>query len=469
MSEKKKFSVLKAMSWYAIGNVFVKGVAIFVVPLFSDLMSTYENGIYTSFISYATIIESIVLFGLSATIRISKYDEETDYDEYTATVLLIVFSIAALLLALVNIVLCFVPQFLLFDRLMWNILIINTAFSACCIVLGGRLTLDGRYKTYFGYLIINTILNLGLSLGLCFTVFKNNNVHMAKIYGIFITNIVCFSYMLFAIRCGKPNTKYIKKAISWGSPLIVHTFLISLFSQLATLSIQYLCNYESVGIYGMAITLLNIPQVLLATFENAWNPWFFDTMSEHNYALIKRFNNICYIVYATLIAEFILIIPDLFHLFINKAYWGAIYCLMPLSIDTFISFLYYTPLNTEYFYKNTKNVMFASIISSIVEMIMLLILVTKFNFYGAPYALVISRIILFYIHSYFARKLDKNEFYDKKIMYGCIVGLLAIDLIASLFVDIIVVRLLLFVVIGIVILVMIIKNWKELFKMFIGG
>lgn len=468
MSEKKKFSVLKAMSWYAIGNVFVKGVAIFVVPLFSDLLSTAENGIYTSFLSYSTIIESIILLGLSATIRVSKYDEETDYDTYTSTVLLIIFSVASLLLALINIILCFIPNFLLFDRLIWNILIISTAFSAGCIILGGKLTLDGRYKAYFVYLIINTVLNLGISLVLCFTLFVNHDVHMSKIYAILITNIVCFSYMLLITKCTKPNKAYIIKALKWGSPLIVHTVLISLFSQLATLFIQHFTDYSKTGIYGMAITLLNIPQVLLATFENAWNPWFFDTMSEHNYTLIKRFNNICYVVYATLISEFLLIIPDLFHLFINQNYWDAIYCLMPLSIDTFVSFLYYTPLNTEYFHKNTKNVMLASILSSIVEVIMLFILVNKFDFYGAAYALVISRIVLLVIHTYFAKKLDKNEMYDKRILIGCLLGLSIIDIIASLFVDNIIIRLLLFATIGIVIIVMVIKNRKELFKLFIG-
>ena len=464
--EKKKFSVIKAMSWYAIGNVLVKGVAIFVLPLFSDLIGTYENGIYTSFISHATILESIVLFGLSATIRISKYDEETDYDSYTATVLMIVFAIAMLLLVGVNLLLFIVPDFLSFNRFFWNLLIIHVLFSAECIILGGRMTLDGHYMGYFIYLLINTVLNLGISLGLIFTVFKDNNAHMAKIYAIFITNIVCFIYMYLFIGVHSPEKAYIKKALKWGSPLIVHTFLISLFAQLATLSIQYMTDYSNVGIYGMAITLLNIPQVLLATFENAWNPWFFDTMNTKNYALIKRFNNICYIVFASLIGEFILIVPDGFHLFINENYWDSIYCLIPLSIDTYISFLYYTPLNTEYFYKNTKNVMFASILSSIVEVILLYILINQYGLFGAPYALLISRIVLLIIHTYFARKLDKNEFYNPKILIGSIILLLIIDIISSLCVNNVPIRLGLFVLNGILMLTMVFKNRKELLRLF---
>ena len=464
--EKKKFSVIKAMSWYAIGNILVKGVALFVLPLFSDLMSTYENGVFTSFTSYGTIIESIILLGLSATIRISKYDKDTDYDAYTATVLMITFSVAALLLIGVNLILFINPVFLSFDRLMWNILIIDTAFSAACIILGGRMTLDGHYLGYFIYLVINTVINLGVSLGLIFTVFKDGNTHMAKIYAITLANIVCFIYMYFFLGAHKPDKSYIRRALSWGSPLIVHTFLISLFSQLATLAIQYMTDFSNVGIYGMAITLLNIPQVLLATFENAWNPWFFDTMNKKEYSLIKKFNSICYIVFASLIAEFILIVPDGFHLFINKNYWDAIYCLIPLSIDTYISFLYYTPLNTEYFYKSTKNVMFASIISSGVELVLLYVLIKRFGLFGAGYALVISRIVLLGIHTYFARKLDENAFYDKKIMYGSIVLLFIIDIITSLCVNNVPVRLTLFVLNGILMITLVIKNRKELLKLF---
>ena len=464
--EKKRFSVIKAMSWYAIGNILVKGVALFVLPLFSDLMSTYENGVFTSFTSYGTIIESIVLLGLSATIRISKYDKETDYDAYTATVLLVTFTVAALLLVGINLILFIDPEFLSFNRLLWNILIIDVAFSAACIVLGGRMTLDGHYLGYFIYLVINTVINLGVSLGLIFTVYKNGNTHMAKIYAITLANIVCFIYMFLFIGVHKPDRSYIRKALSWGSPLIIHTFLISLFSQLATLAIQYMTDFSNVGVYGMAITLLNIPQVLLATFENAWNPWFFDTMNKKDYTLIKRFNSICYIVFASLIAEFILIVPDGFHLFINRNYWDAIYCLIPLSIDTYISFLYYTPLNTEYFYKSTRNVMFASIISSMVELVLLYVLISRYGLFGAPYALVISRIVLLGIHTYFARKLDQNALYDSKIMFGSIILLFIVDIITSLCVDNVPVRLGLFVMNGILMLTMVIRNWKELTRLF---
>ena len=469
MAEKKKLNIIKAMSWYAIGNILVKGVSFFVLPLFSDLLSTYENGIFTSFTSYATIIESIVLFGLSATIRISKHDKDTDYDSYTSTVLVITFSVAAILLLGVNIILCFVPTFMSFNRFLWNILIIDVAFSAACIVLSGRLTLDGHYKGYFFYLLINTVVNLGVSLLLIFTLFKDQNAHMAKIYAVALANICCFTYLFIFIRCKKPNLSYIKRALTWGSPLIVHTFLISLFSQLATLAIQYMTDYSKTGIYGMAITILNIPQVLLATFENAWNPWFFDTMDDKNYPLIQRFNNVCYMIFASMIALFILIIPDLFHIMINEAYWDAIYCLIPLSIDTYISFLYYTPLNTQYFYKKTKNVMLASIISSSVELVLLFILINKFDIFGAGYALVISRIVLLFIHTQFAKKLESNELYDKKVLYLSIVALFVVDIITSLCVNNIVVRLILFAVIGAYMLTLAIKNKDELLRLFNGG
>ena len=464
--EKKKFSVIKAMSWYAIGNILVKGVALFVLPLFSDLMSTYENGVFTSFNSYSTVLESIVLLGLSATIRISKYDKETDYDAYTATVLMIVFSMAGILFVGINTILCFVPEFLKFDRFMWILILVNITFSASGVIMSGRMTLDGHYLGYFINLVINMVINLGVSLGLIFTVFKNGDAHLAKIYAVILANFICFTYMYLFIGVHKPDKSYIKRAIRWGSPLIVHTFLISLFAELATLSIQYLTDYSKVGIYGMAITLLNIPQVLLATFENAWNPWFFDTMNKKDYSLIKKFNSVCYIVFASLIAEFILIVPDGFHLFINKNYWDAIYCLIPLSIDTYISFLYYTPLNTEYFYKSTKNVMFASIMSSMVELVLLYVLIKRYGLFGAPYALVISRIVLLGIHTYFARKLDQNAFYDRKILFGSIILLFVVDIITSLCVDNVPVRLSLFVINGILMLTMVTKNWKELTRLF---
>ena len=68
MKIQGKYNILKAVSWYTIGNVLIKGVAFFVLPVFTRLMNTHEYGIYSVYMSYLTIFEVIILLGLSATI-----------------------------------------------------------------------------------------------------------------------------------------------------------------------------------------------------------------------------------------------------------------------------------------------------------------------------------------------------------------------------------------------------------------
>ena len=165
---KKKYNILKAASWYTVGNILVKGVSFFVLPIFTDLMSTTEYGIYSVYLSYVTIFEVFILLGLSSTVRIAKFDKDVDFKKYMSTIICIPVLLTLLGILIINGRFLIVNSDLLSMNLtLWNYLLVTCAFAAVAGIIGAQLVIESRYKSFMAYSCINTLLNVGISLFLC--------------------------------------------------------------------------------------------------------------------------------------------------------------------------------------------------------------------------------------------------------------------------------------------------------------
>ena len=163
-----------------------------------------------------------------------------------------------------------------------------------------------------------------------------------------------------------------------------------------------------------------------------------------------------------------LILPELVR-FLNRSYWDCVFYLLPITINSFIELIYLVPLNIQYYYKNTKNIMFATVIATLLDALMVVLFIQLYGFYGAVYAKTISKIALVAIHDYSAKKLDQNNYFSSKLFVLLLLILFAIDAIVVLFTDFAALRLFLFAAIGIVALTFTIRKRKELLQMFNGG
>lgn len=465
-NKKNKYGVVKAISWYAVGNVFVKSISFFVLPLLTKLMSTADYGVYTIFHSYSVIIDSIVVFGLSPTIRMAKNDVDTNYDSYTKTILIIPFIITLFLYLIVNVFYVATGSLLKLNLTTWNLLLLFSLTNVLCIILSGKLVLDGKYKSYFVYLLINTVIGLGTFFILAKTLFISGSVYYARILGLIIGNVSSILFLLANLYDKKMSKVYITKGIRWGAPLVVHSFTISLFGQLDTILIDVMSDFSNTGIYGMAVTLSIIPAMFESTMESVWSPWFFGKIKNYDSNTVKKGNNWYLLICMICFVEFMLISPTIMY-FLDGAYRECIYYLLPLTINYFIELVYLIPLNVQYYRKNTKYVMTATIISTLIDAILIYLFIKLFGFIGAVYAKTIAKVMLVIIHNYFAKILDKNKYFDFKIVSICLMVLFIFDLLISkVLINIPLIRISLFIVIAILLLFGIIRKKDILLNMF---
>lgn len=465
--KEKKYSVIKAISWYTIGNLFVRSIGFFVLPLISKLLSTVDYGIYTAFISTSTLLDSIIIFGLTPTIRMAKYDEKTDYNSYTSSIIFIPTLLSIAFCLIINIFFKQASFIWQFDRLTWNLMMVFCATNAACLILSNRLVLDGQYKKQFIYLLISTLASIVLFLLFAKIGLFNGRMYLNRIISQIIGNFLSLLFLIKTIGFESVRKEYLFKGVYWGAPIIVHTFVISLFEQMDTQLINKYSDFASLGVFGMAKTLSLIPATLEASFESAWNPWFYTKINEGAPG-IKRANNTFILIFDMLMIEFMLIIPEVIKVMTNTTYWGSLDYLLPMAINYAIELLYIIPLNIQYFHKKTKNIMRATIISTIFEIIIMIIFINIFGVFGAVYAKILAKILLLLIHYVSAQKADKNKYFS---LVFSMVGILVMLLINAFVIfnrDNFIIRFITFMIIFILLIIYILKKKNYILEVFNG-
>ena len=446
MSEKK-YNILKAASWYTIGNILINGVSFFVLPIFTRLMSTHEYGIYSIYTSYLALFQTIILLGLSSTVALARYAKEVRFDSYVSTIITIPLLLSLGFMAVANVAFPIFGNILSMDGVLWNCLFISAGTGAVCNIIGARLVIEGRYKIYMASSAIQTIGNVTISLLLAYTVYMEHDVYLARVYGSTLSVVSSMVFLLLATKMSfSLNRINVKYALIWGIPLLFHTVATVVLTQSDRILIQNLDSYSSAGIYAVATTFVSIPLVLQQSIQQAWTPWFYGKLEAKSYNEIRWLNDRYIVLYSAIIIGFMLLVPDLIHLFIAQSYWSCIYCLVPLAISVFAELMYSIPTNLEYYHQKTTFIMKATLITVVLNIVLDVIFIKMFGYYGAAYATVLSKIILFLMHLHFARKLDNNWLFSRRVAVVCFAMLAVMDVVIVTTLEQIFVRYLILVV-----------------------
>lgn len=425
----KNYNLAKAALWYTIGNIFVKGVSFFVLPVFTNLMSTEDYGIFSIYGSYVTIFDVIILLGLSSTVRMAKFNKELIFENYMGTISLIPVALTIATMFFFNIFFMFgVKEIFSMSQTLWNFLFITAACGAVSGIISARLVIDAEYKKYMYFSVLNVVSNLGISIFLCYTIFRNENVYMARVWGMLLSS---FTSCIYIYKVSHTKIVFEKKcfnqAILWGGPLLFHTLATVILTQSDRIIIKEIEGYSNAGIYSIAVSLISVPLILYASFESAIAPWLFEKLEKRDYKSICMFNNKYIIFFAIIIAEFMLLCPEVIHIFTNYNYWDSVYCLVPLSICVFCEMIYSLPANVEYFYKKTIYITTGTLITTFINIVLDIVFVLKWGFIGAAYATTISKLILFLFHWYFSKQINKNSIFSPSVIYLCTLSLFTLN------------------------------------------
>ena len=199
-------------------------------------------------------------------------------------------------------------------------------------------------------------------------------------------------------------------------------------------------GFECAGIYSIAVTIIAIPMILQSSLDSAWAPWFYEKLKAKDYESVRKVNNSYIVLFALMIAGFMVIAPEIIYIFTEKSYWESIYSLIPLSMSVFAEMLYSIAVNVEYFNKKTWMITQGTVIAIVINIFLDIVFIKMFGYIGAAYGTVLSKFALFIIHWLFSKKIDKNAVFSTRPVVGCILGLAVWNVFVVICVEQVIVR-----------------------------
>lgn len=446
---------LKDGSLYLVANLINKGIGFLTIPIFTRIMTTSEYGEVDTYLSFVSLMLPIIGLYLGRAKRNAYVDFPTELSSFDKTI-----YIGSTLFALVILI-----SMVIIGKII-KIPLNSILIIACCVqafmsyiieckmisLLMEEKALKRAILMSFPNMIVS-ILSLVILL----------NITQGKQYGriaaYFFVYLVFGGY-IYIKTVLKKNTKIKKSYLSYSAsisiPLIFHGLAISILASSDRIMITYFFGASETGIYSLYYNVSLITLVISSAVENVWVPWFTKQMLENKKKIIYMGANICTLFIAVVTVIMMMISPEIIKIMADKKYWGHEVLIIPIIIAPFIMYAYTNLVNYEQYYKQTKMIAKNTFIAAFSNIVLNVIFIPYYGAVAAAFTTLVSYIILYFAH-YFSCKKEARKLFNIKCV-GLALGLILImSILFIVFVDKIMIRYLIALVMCILSYLFIIK------------
>lgn len=454
----KKVEYKKASKYYLIGSLFNKGITFFTVPIFTRLLSTSDYGIVTTYNSWIAILAMIVGFALHTGIRIAFVDYKDEMKDFMATTTTFTLLSGGVLSA----VIILISRFVSFN--------INTALIILCLLqsiasaliedYSMYLMMQYRYKFRTALMILPNLIAVVLSV-IVIKFILTDKLYLGRIIPTALT-IILFGIMVCILVYSKSrclcNKEYLRYALSFSMPLILHGIALNILSQSDRTMITWLADSSQTGIYSLIYNFSMIATVITTSLEGIWVPWFYNKLQEKNYDEINTVAKDYINLMTYCLIGVIMIGPEVVKLLASSSYWDGIKIIPPVVISNFVIFAYTLYVNIEHYHKKTKGITVNTVIAAITNIILNLLLIPRFGYVAAAYTTLISYLVSFVLHAHKSKKLEP-DLYSIKYFALPLLEIGIATVVFYVFMDNAIVR---WVIVVLYVLAMLVKEWKRI-------
>lgn len=389
---------------YTIGNIMVKGLTFFAIPLYTRIMPQDVYGEFSLYSSWVAILSIIIGLQTASSLNIGKRDFPENYNKYAATSLtissiafFIIFWIAFIFKVQLSNIFGFSDTLVL-------ILIIQSYYSYIVTFVNSYLVYEQKSKTYTGISFIYTFFNVLISVIL--VKLMPDAKLVAMIFGLFIPSLILtvgFYLFLYGKTKILIEKKHVRIIFVLSLPIIIHLLGHQILMQLDRIMINQYLGPSKNAIYSFGYSLALIINVIWSSLNNAWVPWYFEEEKKGNMKTINAYSEIYIIGYTLVTIGFVGLVPEVVKIMGKPEYYSSIYFIPFLVMSYYFVFLYSFPVNVQFLKKNTKLIPIGTVLAAVINYILNLFYIKKFGIMGAAVSTLISYAFLFIFHHIVSR------------------------------------------------------------------
>ena len=418
---------------YGLGNIAVKIVGFILIPLYTDpkYFSVDDFGIMTMLDISGLVLISMMASALPQSLMRWYWDRDHIKDQKE---IFFMSLISQVLISVLFVVLLFPLSgqisTLIFGTDKWNLalklLILSTALQSINNIINTLMRIQSRSVLFSTANLIK--LATVLSLTIYLIVFRKMGIPGIYFAQVIVNLLYIILLSVYAIRNCTPkiDLKLLRAMSSFGFPLMLANFAGAIFSAVDRYSLNSMALLKFVAIYSLAFKISSVLKlVIVDSIKMAVSPRIIQKIDAPD---SKRFYSKTNL-YSSLVLMMGVIAVSLFSYEAIKvitrstAFWGAHIVVPLLAISVFFINMRETTIWGLIIKKKTWIMGFIVIISTVLNILLNILLIPRFNVTGAAAATIITNLIYWLACYYYSQKVLFVPYELRKVLIVFIVGM----------------------------------------------
>ncbi len=418
-TEKGSAKALKAGIWYTISAILIKAINIITTPIFTRLMETSDYGLAQTFTSWSTLLMIFASLNFMYSIGRAKQDFPGQFDKFIGS-LQVLSLFASLLIAAVLIVFIGpLSSFMELTHPLMYLLALALVFKPCIQLIQSKnkylYNYKGNIAISFYFAFVPIIMTFAFMLPM------DHDRYMGKVLGAVIPSVL-LSLVFWIVSIRKKtlciNTTYWKYALKISLPLIFHSLSLSLLAQSDRIMITKFQGTDKTAIYSLAYNYAVLINIFLSSVNEAWMPWFHDTLFEGKIKDIREkvkplimFGCMLGIGCAALAPEAIWVLGP-------EDYQAGKWAVGPVTFGIICQYLYQQYVHIELHEKKTQYISLGTMLAGGLNILLNLFFIPIFGYLAAAYTTMFCYFILMFVHLFITRKILHINLYNDRYFFG---------------------------------------------------
>jgi O-antigen/teichoic acid export membrane protein len=394
--------ILKSFSLYTAASFIEKGLAFFLLPIFTFYLTKGDFGNLALLTSISSFILPLVALGIQGAISVAYFKgEQKNYSSYLTSALIPPFGIAVVL-TLVTIIFGSYVEFFFRVPLFW---IISIPFYCFLSFFNSLLLIDYQIKNeagkYVAYSLFGTLVNFLISLLLVIVFHYGYQGRLIGQYlSAFIVSIIAFYTMWRKRKLLVNNVKWdnVKDSLWFGLPLVSHVFGTMVINMSDRMFIDHFYGKDVLGVYNVGYVVGSTISIFTGAFASAIIPFSYELFSMNTHKALVKVVKVYWVFIALMVFTalgVLLFTPFVFKHFLDAKFSEGAEYVTWIVFGFFFQGMYLLFANIIFYLKKTKVLFYMSFVNILLNLGLNYVLVPKFGPIGAAYTICINYFVFF--------------------------------------------------------------------------
>jgi len=361
----------------------------------------------------------IVTLNVYSSISKHFYENNLELKKYNSTILLTLPMLACIFVGILYLLPKSIHEDIDLTRDVLYAAIVTSSLGAAIVYTGVLFRLKRKPFLYGKYHISQSTFLLILMLAFSYYKPDYKMLVIAKtthVFVLFIASIVLLYLnkdFLF-----KYNITYLTKAIRLSFPTVIYSLSAFIFVMSDRLLITHFYGPKELGYYAAISQIAAAISILTASFNAAWMPWLFENLKKNSKEVnlsIVRLSYLLMFLFLVLGLLFCLVYPIIARLILTEEFYPYISASYLIILALSFQGVYLIVSPYVFYSEKTKYNALIGVCVAIINVSLNIILIPKYNIWGASISYFISWLSLSIFFFYYSSKFHPMPWFERAV------------------------------------------------------